>query len=130
MINFRCELCDTFLNMFQFSHLCENCYKIRTITKCYNSETILNCLNNNFLLSDEEKEKFMKKDLQEKEIEHKELEKEAIKEIEKQIKPKSVEEYDDCINELKKEQEKLLKQQEKDGDKAYNLRKEKKTKSN
>jgi hypothetical protein len=45
---FRCELCDSFLSLFQLSHLCENCYKIRTIIKCYNSPEILDCLENNF----------------------------------------------------------------------------------
>lgn len=45
---FRCELCDAYLSLFQLSHLCENCYKIRTIIKCYDSPKILDCLEQNF----------------------------------------------------------------------------------
>lgn len=44
----RCEVCDSFLNIFQLSRLCEDCYKIRTITKCYSSSEVLDCLEKNF----------------------------------------------------------------------------------
>lgn len=58
---FRCELCDSFLSLFQTGRLCNNCYKIRTITKCYSSETILKSLERNFLVpideSDNDEEK-------------------------------------------------------------------------
>lgn len=54
---FRCELCDSFLSLFQNGRLCENCYKIRTITKCYSSSVILKSLEKTFLVSiDEEVE--------------------------------------------------------------------------
>ena len=46
----RCELCDEFLNIFQLSKLCVNCYKIRTIVKAYNSNVILKHLEDNFLI--------------------------------------------------------------------------------
>lgn len=128
MINFRCELCDNFLSLLQFSHLCDNCYKIRTITKCYNSETILNCLENNFLISDEEKEAFRKEDKEIKEKEQKQLEEEALKLIDNTLKPKSVEDYETCIKELKDKQAEMIKINEKKNEKKdYNLRK---TKSN
>ena len=56
-MGFRCELCDEWLNMLQFSHLCNDCYKIRTILKCYNKFDILSSLQNNFLVSiDREKD--------------------------------------------------------------------------
>jgi hypothetical protein len=46
----RCEVCDDFLNIFQLSKLCVNCYKIRTIVKVYNSSVILKHLENHFLI--------------------------------------------------------------------------------
>lgn len=44
----RCEVCDSFLSVFQLSRLCDNCYKVRTIAKCYSSEEVLDCLEKNF----------------------------------------------------------------------------------
>lgn len=75
-MGFRCELCDEFLNIFQFSHLCDKCYRIRTITKCYSAETILNCLENNFLLSPQQVAEFKVKDKKFMEEEEKRLEQE------------------------------------------------------
>jgi GH43 family beta-xylosidase len=49
----RCEVCDDFLNIFQLSKLCDNCYKIRTIVKVYNSNVILKHLENHFLIKSE-----------------------------------------------------------------------------
>lgn len=51
---FRCELCDSFLPIFQLSHLCPNCYKIRTIVKCYDKSKILECLEKKFLIDSQE----------------------------------------------------------------------------
>ena len=56
---FRCELCDSFLPLLQLSHLCPNCYKIRTIVKCYDKTKILECLENNFLI--DKQENYLKK---------------------------------------------------------------------
>ena len=50
---FRCELCDEYLPLFSFGRLCENCYRIRTITKCYSSNTIKEYLEAVFLVDDE-----------------------------------------------------------------------------
>ena len=63
---FRCELCDSFLSLFQNGRLCENCYKIRTITKCYSSSTILKSLEKTFLVSIEEEVEEVKEDKEEK----------------------------------------------------------------
>lgn len=49
-MGWRCELCDDFLPLFQLSHLCPTCYKIRTIIKCYNSRQILDCLEDRFIV--------------------------------------------------------------------------------
>ena len=73
----RCELCDEFLNIFQLSKLCVNCYKIRTIVKAYNSTVILKHLEDNFLiksdLMDTEEDKTSNetilKDINDREIE-------------------------------------------------------------
>ena len=46
----RCELCDNYRSIFQFSSLCDCCYKIRTIIKCYNREEVLRVLQENFLV--------------------------------------------------------------------------------
>ena len=43
-MGFRCELCDEWLPMLQFSKLCPTCYKIRTIVKCYSAQEILDNL--------------------------------------------------------------------------------------
>ena len=48
----RCELCDSFLPLLSFGRLCENCYRIRTITKCYNSKVIRGYLESVFLVDD------------------------------------------------------------------------------
>ena len=64
----RCEVCDDFLNIFQLSKLCVNCYKIRTIVKAYNSNAILKHLENHFLIksdlmdTEEDKEEKVKKE--------------------------------------------------------------------
>lgn len=50
---FRCELCDDYLPIFSFGRLCENCYRIRTITKCYTSKSIKEYLESVFLVDDE-----------------------------------------------------------------------------
>ena len=49
-MGWRCELCDDFLPLFQLSHLCPTCYKIRTIIKCYTSKQILDCLEDRFIV--------------------------------------------------------------------------------
>tara|TARA_R110002073_G_scaffold53343_3_gene137741 strand:+ start:11736 stop:12143 length:408 start_codon:yes stop_codon:yes gene_type:complete len=101
-MGFRCELCDCWLNVLQFSHLCPTCYKIRTITKCYNAETILNSLENKFLIEPETIEKQVEKDKVFQEQEEQRLEKEMEKQIES-YKPKSLEHFDKCIMELQQE---------------------------
>lgn len=101
-MGFRCELCDCWLNVLQFSHLCPTCYKIRTITKCYNAETILNCLENNFLIEPEQLNKTIKKDIEFQKQEEERLENEMEKQME-QMKPKSLEDFDKCIKELQAE---------------------------
>ena len=50
-MGFRCEVCDEFLPMFQFSHLCPTCYKLRTIIKCYSAMDVLKNAEENFLVS-------------------------------------------------------------------------------
>ena len=71
----RCEVCDDFLNIFQLSKLCDNCYKIRTIVKAYNSSAILKHLENHFLIKSElmdtkedKEEKVKKEEEKEEEI--------------------------------------------------------------
>ena len=63
-MGFRCELCDEFLPMFQFSQLCPTCYKLRTIVKCYDAMAVLKNAEDNFLVSRarelEEREKDLK----------------------------------------------------------------------
>tara|TARA_R110000868_G_scaffold294051_1_gene554557 strand:- start:1488 stop:1844 length:357 start_codon:yes stop_codon:yes gene_type:complete len=65
----RCELCDAFLPLLQFSNLCLTCYKVRTIAKVYDAESILKCLENNFMVSKFNEEQVKAKD---KEYFHKE----------------------------------------------------------
>ena len=48
---FRCELCDNFRGILQFSNLCDVCYEIRSIIKCYDRESILECLKQNFIVN-------------------------------------------------------------------------------
>ena len=62
MIQFRCELCDDFLPIFQMSKLCPTCYKIRTILKCYSSEIILENLEKKFIVNDDKIKKNWVKD--------------------------------------------------------------------
>ena len=50
-MGFRCELCDEWLPMLQFSKLCPTCYKLRTIVKCYNANDILKNAEEHFLVS-------------------------------------------------------------------------------
>ena len=61
---FRCELCDEYLPMLQFSKLCPKCYEIRTIVKCYDTDKILNCLKDKFKVKDEEQEKEKNQEMQ------------------------------------------------------------------
>jgi len=91
----RCEICDGWLSLLQFSRLCETCYKIRTIVKAYNSDLILKSLQENFLVEDLPK------------LEKNEEEKEEVKEecppIPQELQ-ESISEYankDKCIQELK-----------------------------
>ena len=63
-MGFRCELCDEWLPMLQFSKLCPTCYKIRTIVKCYSAQEILEHLEKNFLVSHAREEEFKRKDKQ------------------------------------------------------------------
>ena len=51
---FRCELCDSYLPIFQMGHLCEVCYKIRTIIKCYSAEKIHDAIATIFLVDTKE----------------------------------------------------------------------------
>jgi len=53
---FRCELCDSFLPLLQFSRLCPTCYKIRTIIKCYDAGRILNTIEHAYKVADESDE--------------------------------------------------------------------------
>ena len=86
---FRCELCDSFLSVFQFSHLCENCYKIRTIVKCYDEAKVLESLEDNFLVSEKRKEEAKEKDKEFFEKEEKRLEEAFHKEV-KELQEKKV----------------------------------------
>tara|TARA_R110002012_G_scaffold489_1_gene1934 strand:+ start:1512 stop:1832 length:321 start_codon:yes stop_codon:yes gene_type:complete len=52
MLSVRCEICDSWLPLFQLSKLCPTCYKIRTIVKCYNTEKILKTLQEHFLIEE------------------------------------------------------------------------------
>tara|TARA_R110000765_G_scaffold55232_1_gene109659 strand:+ start:53 stop:376 length:324 start_codon:yes stop_codon:yes gene_type:complete len=52
MLSVRCEICDSWLPLFQLSKLCPTCYKIRTIVKCYNTDKILKTLQEHFLIED------------------------------------------------------------------------------
>ena len=52
MLTIRCNLCDSFLPMFQLSTLCPTCYKVRTIVKAYNANKILKTLQEHFLIED------------------------------------------------------------------------------
>lgn len=99
---FRCELCDKFLNVFQFSHLCDECYKIRTLIKCYNTESILNCLENNFLVDEKKFNETQKHDDEFLKGEQERLE-EEVEKIKENMKPKSVEDFNKLISELKQE---------------------------
>ena len=86
---FRCELCDNFLSMFQFSHLCNTCYKIRTIVKCYDEKAVLENLEDNFLISEKRKEEVEKEDKEFFKNEEKRLEAEFHKEV-KELQEKKV----------------------------------------
>ena len=52
MLTIRCNLCDSFLPMFQLSTLCPTCYKTRTIVKAYSADKILKTLQEHFLIED------------------------------------------------------------------------------
>lgn len=86
---FRCELCDEFLPIFQFSHLCPCCYKIRTIVKCYNKDSILKALQEKFIISEEQEEQVKSDDEEFAEEEKKRLEEEFKKRL---VKPKDMKE--------------------------------------
>ena len=115
-MGFRCELCDRFLNILQFSHLCAECYKIRTIIKCYNTESILNNLQNHFLICEEKEKEIVDNDSEFQVGEQERLEEELKEKIEEQ-KPQSVEDFNKLIAELKVERnefsKKLKEEQEK-----------------
>lgn len=109
-MGFRCELCDEWLPMLQFSHLCPKCYKIRTIVKCYNADSILSCLEDAFKVSKEEVMKFRKRDLEFQKEEEERIEKEIVEELkqeqyEAEVKGQ-VANKEDMKNELKKKFEK------------------------
>ena len=53
---FRCELCDSFLPILQFSRLCPTCYKIRTIIKCYDAGRILTTIVDTYKVADDRKD--------------------------------------------------------------------------
>lgn len=78
---FRCELCDEFLNVFQLSHLCSTCYKIRTIVKCYSCADILANLEEHFLVSKDKKNMIEEQDKQFHKDEEKRLENEFKKQM-------------------------------------------------
>ena len=78
---FRCELCDSFLPVFQFSSLCPVCYKIRTIVKCYSAAEILSKCEENFLVSDSQKQEIEKQEKKFQEDEEKRLENEFNKQM-------------------------------------------------
>ena len=80
-MTFRCEICDAWLPMFQFSKLCPTCYKIRTITKCYSAKEILSTLENNFLVSAMMEQEKRKEDVEFYKNEDERLAKEALKEF-------------------------------------------------
>lgn len=80
-MTFRCEICDDWLPMFQFSKLCPTCYKIRTITKCYSAKEILTTLENNFLVSPAMEHEKRQEDVKFYEKEEERLATEALKEF-------------------------------------------------
>ena len=80
-MTFRCEICDAWLPMFQFSKLCPTCYKIRTITKCYSAKEILSTLENNFLVSAMMEQEKRKEDVEFYKNEDERLAKAALKEF-------------------------------------------------
>jgi len=80
-MTFRCEICDDWLPMFQFSKLCPTCYKIRTITKCYSAKEILATLENSFLVSPAMEYEKRNEDLEFYKKEDERLAKEALKEF-------------------------------------------------
>tara|TARA_R110000823_G_scaffold44235_2_gene114738 strand:+ start:349 stop:753 length:405 start_codon:yes stop_codon:yes gene_type:complete len=80
-MGFRCELCDEWLPMLQFSKLCPTCYKIRTIVKCYSAKEILENLEKTFLVSDGREAEVKREDEKFFVNEEKRLEKEFIDEL-------------------------------------------------
>ena len=80
-MTFRCEICDDWLPMFQFSKLCPTCYKIRTITKCYSAKEILETLEDNFLVSVAMEHEKRAEDVKFYEKEDKRLGEEALKDF-------------------------------------------------
>ena len=58
----RCELCDDFLPIFQFSKLCEKCYRIRTLVKVYGKDDICSHLEEKFMVSHTREEEEKRKD--------------------------------------------------------------------
>ena len=82
-MGFRCELCDEWLSMLQFSKLCDTCYKIRTIVKCYSADEILKHLEKNFLVSSDRYVEQEQKDKTFFKKEERRLEEEFNKELKK-----------------------------------------------
>ena len=80
-MGFRCELCDEWLPMLQFSKLCPTCYKIRTIVKCYSAKEILTHLEKNFLVSNDKYVEQQQRDKKFFEEEERRLEKEFNAEL-------------------------------------------------
>lgn len=77
-MGFRCELCDEVLPLFQFSHLCPTCYKLRTIVKCYDAVSILKEVESRFLVSRARELEERAKDLKFYQKEEEELQKEMV----------------------------------------------------
>ena len=82
-MGFRCELCDEWLPILQFSKLCDTCYKIRTIVKCYSAQEILTHLEKNFLVSSDRYVEQEQKDKKFFKQEERRLEEEFNKELKK-----------------------------------------------
>lgn len=78
---FRCELCDAFLPMLQFSHLCPTCYKIRTIIKCYSAGDVLGELEDKFIVGKDKENLLIEDDKKFYKDEKRRLEIEFNKEI-------------------------------------------------
>jgi len=79
----RCELCDDFLPIFQFSKLCEKCYRIRTLVKVYGKDDICSHLEDKFMVSHTREEEEKRKDAEYFKREEVRLNQELIQELNK-----------------------------------------------